>query len=506
VREASQALPTLTDPVRRADLSWVLARAHVGAGSNEDAIAVMRGAVASGGLPRAWEARMLAWLAIMEREHTGDLDASDATAYEALALAREGADGFATSVALTSLWLSHSVRRDHAAALGYIDQALQVVSDDPGHAEWRYGAFGNRIFTLENLDRWPEAELTLRQAREFAQRSGIPDRSTWVNAAVLRYWLGQWSDALAELGPEETDGSGLMFPFLREHWPALLAYGVAALIAGRRDDRAEAARQLRLGQNLPVQTDIVAGENQDFLMAAQAVTLEQGGEIRGAMNVLARFLPRRDGAMTLIHQWLPDLVRLAVSVGDTELAQAAVQACDAEAAAETQSARAAAASLRCRGLLGSDPAPLRDAVAYYRAAGPVVDLPVALEDLAAVLAERGEGDEAKVTLNEAVRLYESLGAHWDIRRADVRLRQHGVRRGAGSRRRRRPATGWDALTPTEVKIAAMIAGGDSTSDIAKGMSLSRRTVQTYISRILAKLDAKGRVDIAREALSHAASL
>ena len=38
------------------------------------------------------------------------------------------------------------------------------------------------------------------------------------------------------------------------------------------------------------------------------------------------------------------------------------------------------------------------------------------------------------------------------------------------------------------------------SDIARGMFLSRRTVQTYISHILAKLGAKGRVDIAREAL------
>jgi DNA-binding CsgD family transcriptional regulator len=47
--------------------------------------------------------------------------------------------------------------------------------------------------------------------------------------------------------------------------------------------------------------------------------------------------------------------------------------------------------------------------------------------------------------------------------------------------------------------------GDSTSDIAQGMYLSRRTVQTYISHILVKLDAKSRVDIAREALSRGVS-
>ena len=67
----------------------------------------------------------------------------------------------------------------------------------------------------------------------------------------------------------------------------------------------------------------------------------------------------------------------------------------------------------------------------------------------------------------------------------------------------RPSAG--RRTPTEVKIAALVAGGDLTSDIARGMFLSRRTVQTYISRILAKLGAKGRVDIVREALRQGVS-
>ena len=45
-----------------------------------------------------------------------------------------------------------------------------------------------------------------------------------------------------------------------------------------------------------------------------------------------------------------------------------------------------------------------------------------------------------------------------------------------------------------------MARGESTPDIACSMFLSRRTVQTYISHILVKLDAKSRVDIVREAL------
>jgi len=93
-----------------------------------------------------------------------------------------------------------------------------------------------------------------------------------------------------------------------------------------------------------------------------------------------------------------------------------------------------------------------------------------------------------------------MQARWDIRRADGRLRQHGVRRGVRGRRGPRATSGWAALTATEARIAVLVASSDSTSDIARGMFLSRRTVQTYVSHILVKLDGKSRLDIVREAL------
>ena len=498
-RRASRALTVMTDPVRKAETFRVLARAQISARHNDDAITTIRRALASADLPGEWRARMLVVLAMLERAATGDLDAADATARQALTAAEEAGDTFATAHALSALWFTHGIRRDHGAALDYIDRALRVLDDDPGHPDLRSYALEVRIFTLQNLDRWPEAELALQQTREFAQRSGSSDRATWVTAAVLRYWLGQWDDALAELNSDDIDAPGLRYAFLREDWPALLMHGVAALIAGRRDQRAAAGQHLRQGLALPVQI-LTDRENRDFLVAAHALALEQSGDTRQAMLRLAEILPRHHGEMTLIHQWLPDLVRLALAVGDRRMARAAAQACQAEAAAETEPARAAAASLRCRGLLRSDPGPLRDAVAHYRSLGPAVQLPAALEDLAAVLAQRGQEDEAKAALNEAVGLYEDLDARWDIRRADSRLRAHGIRRGVRGRRGPRTASGWEALTPTELKIAAMVAGGTSTPDIARGMFLSRRTVQTHISHILAKLGAKGRVDIVREAL------
>jgi len=502
--QASRALTVMTDPVRRAETYWVLTRARVSAGRSDDAIATMRQALASADLPGEWRARMLALQAMLQRAATGDLDEADATAIQALTAAEQAGDAFATAHALTDLWLTRSIRRDHVAALEAIDRALRVLGDDPAHADLRSFALDDRIFTLQNLDRWPQAELALRRARGASQRGGNPDRATWVTAAVLRYWLGQWDDALAELGPDDADAPGLTHSYLRERWSALLLHGVAALIAGRRDERTIADQHLRQGLALPIQT-LADRENQDFLVAAHALALEQSGETHQAMTRLAAMLPRRDGEMTLIHQWLPDLVRLSLAAGDRPTAQAATQACQGEAAAETHPARAAVASLRCRGLLESDPEPLGEAVAHYRALGPAVELPAALEDLAVVQAEGGREEDARAALIEAIGIYEGLQARWDIRRAEGRLRAHGIRRGVPGQRGQRAAFGWAALTPTEVKIAVMVARGHSTSDIARDMSLSRRTVQTYISHILAKLGAKGRVDIVREALRQGVS-
>jgi DNA-binding CsgD family transcriptional regulator len=495
--QARKALRAMTDPVQRGETSWLLAHAQTSAGRNGDAVAVTRQALAEADLPLVWRARLLALLAWLERE-PGGIDQMGSVAREALTAAERAADPFATAQALIGLWVVYSAGRDHVTALDCIDRALDVLGDDPAREDLRSVALDIRISSLQNLGEWPRAELALRQSREFAQRTGRADRATWATAAVLRYWLGQWDDALAELA-EPFGAAGLAYSFLRERWSVLYIHGVAALIAGRREQRTTARQHLTEGLALPIE-NVIDRDNQDYLVAAHALSLEQGGQIRLAMLRLAEIL-RYGGEMTLTHQWLPDLVRLALAAGDRKLALTAAEACAQEAASETRAARAAAASLRCFGLLESDPDRLAQAVAHYRTVGPAAELPAALEDLAVVLAERGHHEDARAALHEATGLYEDMQARWDIRRAEGRLRPYGIKLGVPRSRRGLPATsGWGALTPTEVKIAALVARGDSTSDIARGMFLSRRTVQTYISRILAKLEAKSRVDIVREAL------
>jgi len=91
-------------------------------------------------------------------------------------------------------------------------------------------------------------------------------------------------------------------------------------------------------------------------------------------------------------------------------------------------------------------------------------------------------------------------AAWDLLRMTTRVRQYGL--GRQRTRRQRRTTGWTALTPTELEVAWLVAEGLPNTDIAARLFLSRRTVETHVSHILAKLGARSRVEIAREAARH----
>jgi DNA-binding CsgD family transcriptional regulator len=343
-------------------------------------------------------------------------------------------------------------------------------------------------------------------SRETERRTGQPTRAgSTITSAVLLYWLGRWDEALAELGEDTLDPSELTYAGLRERGPALLWHGVAALIAGRRNERLSADKHLAAGLALPTLT-ISDRENRDFLLAAQAVRREQMDDPAAAQAVLSTVLDRQPGEMTLTHQWLPTLTRLSIEVDDWAGARAAVDVCRREAEAETAAGRAYAAARWCQGILDAAPEPLVEAVGHYRSAGPLVDLASSLEDLAVVLAQRGEDTQARKAFNEAATLYGDLGAQWDMRRADKRLRRYSIRHGVRGQRAARGATGWDAMTAAERNIAALVAGGQSTQSIAHSLFLSPRTVQCHVSHILTKLGVRGRVEIAAEVYRRTGSI
>lgn len=434
---ARQALAIAPDPEDQGRMFWVLARSRFSGGQNDAAAAALSQALLGHDLPPVWRGRLLASLAMFQRAGVGAIGLAEATAREALAVGEAAADAFTIAYALTSLSIIHSVRRKHADALACADRAIEVLGLSDEHADLRALLMHGRIFSLQSLSRWSAAETTLRELG--GERAGHV--APGVTAAVLMYWTGRWDDALAELGEGDRSLAAATYHGLRERGPALLLHGVAALIAAHQHNARDTATHIQAGLKYPVST-IADRENRDFLVAAQSLRAEQDGDLERATSLLTALLDRRPGEMTLSHQWLPDLVRLSLAVDDHAALAAALTACRSEAEAEAPRARAGAAYDRCRGLAEVDPVPLREAESHYRTSGALIELAGTLEDLAVVLARCGDTTGARRAASEAIDLFASFGAHWDIRRAESRLRGAGIRRGVRGRRPVRPQRGW----------------------------------------------------------------
>ena len=72
-----------------------------------------------------------------------------------------------------------------------------------------------------------------------------------------------------------------------------------------------------------------------------------------------------------------------------------------------------------------------------------------------------------------------------------------ARRARGERRR--PSTGWDSLTPTELEVVRHIAAGLTNPQIGERMFISRGTAKVHVSHIFAKLGISSRSELAAEA-------
>ena len=76
-----------------------------------------------------------------------------------------------------------------------------------------------------------------------------------------------------------------------------------------------------------------------------------------------------------------------------------------------------------------------------------------------------------------------------------------ARRGHGQRKR--PASGWASLTPTERDVVRLVSEGLGNNDIATRLFVSPRTAQSHLTHVYAKLGLTSRVQLAREAARHA---
>jgi predicted ATPase/DNA-binding CsgD family transcriptional regulator len=133
---------------------------------------------------------------------------------------------------------------------------------------------------------------------------------------------------------------------------------------------------------------------------------------------------------------------------------------------------------------------LAGAVAGFAASIGMVVPPAAAELLASV----------RVQCQKA--LGESPCSRAESEGAGLSLAEAAAYASRGRGERRRPASGWGSLTPTELRVAAGVTEGLSNPQIAARMFITRRTVTTHLTSIYRKTGVSGRAEMAAAMIRH----
>jgi len=484
---ANRALAHAVEPDLVVDLHWTLAQCSMRAGRAAESLAALSRALDAPGISARHRARLLV-LAARTHVDLGEVENAGRVAGTALAAASEAADNWAMAWALHVLTMVTGLRGRMTDALSLFDRALSVTEADPALTDLRLLLQINKAVALGNLDRYGEALASARQARRLADQAGTVIRLVQAHSALgqLLFDTGHWDDALAEVEVLHED--------LKEPVASCCDLGIAAVIRFHRGEFAVARGHLAAA--VP-QARRIGNRVIGPLALARSLDREQRGSPAEALAELTAGFDGNAEELEELEDLLADAVRLAAEIGDLDTAKALADRAG-ELAAESQIPHRQATALYCSGLLDHDATRLVAASERYGHAGRVLLSAKALEAAAVNFVCMDDRDQARAAFTRAVEIYNSLGAVTDAVRLQARFRAHGIRRSPHTKHRQ-ARSGWDSLTPTEIKIAALVEGGLSNPEIAAKLFLSRRTVGTHVSHILKKLDVHSRIDIAREA-------
>jgi DNA-binding CsgD family transcriptional regulator len=339
----------------------------------------------------------------------------------------------------------------------------------------------------DELDRAKEAfEWLADRAREMGDEGSLP--YVLVLSAQVECVRGDFPLAarraeegleLAEQGGQATLGAYLL---------ALRACAHAG--AGEADAaRSTAGRALELA-------DQTGGRPAEHFArgALGLIELSVGrpAEAVAALGPLAAFLRRERIVEPGVARVVPDLIEALIALGDLDAA-AELHDWFVTSTAHLRRPSALAAAARCRGLLLAERGEMDAAHAQVERAVVLSEgSPVPLERGRALLCRGGlhrrarHKREARSSLEAALAEFERLGASAWAERARAELARVGGRA---------PSTG--LLTPTERRVAELVAEGLQTKQVAAALFVSSKTVEGHLTNIYAKLGVHSRTELAR---------
>jgi DNA-binding CsgD family transcriptional regulator len=483
----------------RADGPARICLGHVllGAGRPRDGLSELQRASESPLLTGAMRASGLGWASIA-RMWLADLDGSAATAQLARSAAAAAGDHMTSGIADAMSAIVALLRGHLTTALEIINDAVRAADRSPGRQGHRYPLHVARGFVLIELDRLEAARSTIDAGTRISEELGmgwhLPSYQVPRTAAL--FVAGDWDDAVAEV-----EASTELAAETGENFGLTLNHSVLSLISYHRNDlsRARQAASAAMGQG----PESGARYRAQWAVWARALILEAAGETADAYRTLAGCWDRcaRLGLVLEYRALGADLVRLALANGDRGRARDVAAAVAGIAADNQQVPSLAGAALRCQGLAEDNAEILHAAAGAYAGGSRPMELALAAEEAGTAFARQNMAGRARPLLDQAIEIYERLDAARDLARAEAVLRAAGIRRGRRGARGR-PRTGWPSLTPAERTIATLVAEGLSNPQIGDRLYVSRRTVQTHLAHVFAKLDITSRAQLAAEVARH----
>jgi len=188
----------------------------------------------------------------------------------------------------------------------------------------------------------------------------------------------------------------------------------------------------------------------------------------------------------------PEFIDAALRLGEPERAQLAYERFEAWAPV-SRTPLVAGMLARCRAVMATD---AEQADLLFREALRHHDLrmnPYERARTQLAYGERLRRDrhrvEARVQLRSALDTFEGLGTALWADRARDELHATGE-----TTRKRDPST-IDTLTPQELRVARLVAGGASNKSVAAQLFLSRRTVEYHLGKVYVKLGVSSRLEL-----------
>jgi DNA-binding CsgD family transcriptional regulator/DNA-binding Lrp family transcriptional regulator len=308
-------------------------------------------------------------------------------------------------------------------------------------------------------------------------------------------------EMLLQLGRLE-DASVLLAGRFDPHGPPVVTImDASAVVAlGRRALHVGDGRQVRqtseIAKAMLNETTPGVRRHAAWLLSLQATADGDSQEAHRWLCVMGR--AERTSVLTRI--WMdtadePQMVRIALAVGDRELAERAASDANRRAELCPSVPSLAAIAEHASGLLDGDIDKLSEAVSLFERSPRSLALAAAWEDLGLAHQRRGTADAAIDALTEALVLFARAGVTRDAARLRGRLRELGIRRRVAAAEK--PATGWAAMTKSELAVAQLVANGLTNREVAERLFVSPHTVNTHLRQVFAKLEVKSRVALTR---------